>query len=191
MAETIGTGNKLVFLGIGPSVRIVNAWVGDWAYGCWFSNGGYKSFADRWGSYRYSGRDTAIGWNHSRASNRSGSWERDPNSGEWEYSPLVTSHRDESAWDRGTWQRNERGYYVFVPNSEKPVAPESCSAQGDPKGIKRVLGTACCGHCGSTDLELVAGICRDCYWCLDCDSALSECDCYMSSYPYSARESLG
>ena len=42
MQGKIGLGNKLVFLGVGPSVRIVGQSQGIWSGGCWFSNSQFR-----------------------------------------------------------------------------------------------------------------------------------------------------
>ena len=155
LAELIGNGNKLVFLGIGPVVRIVNNWAGYWEYGCWFSNSGYQT---------------------------SGNWRG------WYSSKPVVSDWQPSA-GTGTWTRNSAGSWEYVPwapSSAASVIDSDRQLMGtgwpytSERAPARAAGALCCGGCGSTRLDIASGLCRDCLWCLDCDSKWDDCDCYMS-----------
>ena len=42
MAADIGTGNKLILLHKSGRARIINAEIGEWSGGCWWSNGAFK-----------------------------------------------------------------------------------------------------------------------------------------------------
>lgn len=59
LGSIIGMGNKLIFLSVAtgePKVRIVNAFLGEQEYGCWFSNTGYQTRSYRYGGTWHGGR---------------------------------------------------------------------------------------------------------------------------------------
>ena len=60
MQGKIGYGNKLVFLGIGPSVRIIGADQGVWENGCWFSNTQFRPAPVY--SWQTRGTGGSLGW---------------------------------------------------------------------------------------------------------------------------------
>ena len=128
IAEEIGYGNKLVFLGVGPVARIVNAWAGEWVNGVWYSNTGFK--------------------------------------------PRVSY-----ASDWRNWWANETGSALGYPRTE--IEPARTFEPVTRKGVRVHLGVNTCAGCGGTSLDYRSGICRECYYCLDCDETLVDCDCYI------------
>ena len=137
IAEEIGYGNKLVFLGVGPVVRIVNAWAGEWVNGVWYSNTGYR--------------------------------------------PRVSYT---SNWRN--WWANETGSALGYPRAS--VEPVRTFEPVTRKGVRVRAGLATCGDCGGLNLDYRNGVCRDCWYCLDCDNAIAECDCFI---PESVKDGCG
>ena len=147
LAEEIGYGNKLAFLGVGPVVRIINAWAGEWSGGVWYSNGGYKRARFNYRAWRESAGSAV-----------------------------------------GAWQVESKPREVSPNGYPCAIEPARTFEPVTRPGVVMRAGVATCGGCGGLGLDFRNGVCRDCWYCLDCNSKLVDCDCFMSGQSRSVAE---
>lgn len=193
LGKIIGSTNKLVFLSIkdGPKVRIVNAHIGVWDNGAWYSNSGYK--VPSYSSYSSGSHSALYGGFYSgvRVSPYSGmKWDPVQN----RYVPLdgcsiaadvqrnntdavdawwaarEAEWRAEEAAEQETERIRRAARLQEIEWEEKRVAREIAEEYGGK-----------CPNCHSTeDVDWISMLCEACDFCLDCMEGAASCGCFFA-----------
>lgn len=164
LGDLITGGNKLIFLSVAggePKVRIINAWMGEWEGGVWYSNTGYKA-SRFWGSYGVGSRTAG-----SCATGR-----------RWDYEDEY------DGWDP-TWSTR---YEEWKAQHGLADDPEDKDSGTKTPGTKEVIinGQVVevsedneCVFCGAVDaIDPMISICMICEACQDCKETAADCQCY-------------
>jgi hypothetical protein len=182
LGDVIGSGNKLAFLSIAsgtPKVRIINAWMGEWEGGVWYSNTGYKA-RRFWGGSTYTVGSRTVTAGSCGTSGRSsqsvpGGW--------------AGWGDGEDDWDP-TWQRRyeewktEHGFGDPATDSE---AAREAIIDGQVVDLE-TLDSAQCEFCGEVDaVDTMIDICANCETCQTCGDIAADCMCY--SIPHQQKPS--
>lgn len=155
IGKIIGSGNKLVFLSIKsglPKARLINAHMGDFIKGVWFSNSGYKYGCGGTRSASSGTTRTSVGNRYSWGDDYSYAGAGDDWWGEGEYVPGVreVGRTESSQPSQSSSLFNLDGYY------------------------------AKCSKCLEFEVDTATNICVTCDWCHDCDMEFESCLCFYA-----------
>lgn len=166
LGDIIGGGNKLIFLSIAggqPKVRIINAWLGEWEGGVWYSNTGYKA-SRFWGGSVGSRAACATGWD----------WDED----DWDPSFGLNYTQWKNAHGLGDTTRE--AILNGVAQIETIVDGEIVGNGSDEND---------CPFCGAVDaIDPLISICKICASCIDCAETAADCQCYSIPHQQKAAD---
>lgn len=158
LGQLIGLGNKLLFLSVAsgePKVRIINAWLGEWEGGVWYSNSGYRPFRSYYNTGKYTGYS---GWDD-----------------DWTPHSSAQSRR----FSTPGFEAGGSGVTLWTP----PAKDADDEAESSAAGLASGEDTSTCGFCGAKEaVDPLTAICDICETCADCYETAADCMCWSGSH---------